>query len=86
MNPSVFNNAVRTSDDVYKKYIDALILEGNKISNAQKFGVSTKTDRAKFIRIKNLLPYIKTIDNKNFNNCINNYTAEVLNKFDSVIS
>lgn len=86
MNPSVFNNIELTSKEVYKKYTDSLSNMGDKISNTHKYGVANKLNKLEFIRIKNLLPFVKTADNLNFNNCINNYKAEVLNRFKGVLS
>lgn len=85
MNPAVFNNIELTSNNVYKKYTDSLSNMGDKIVNTQKFGIANKVNKLEFIRIKNLLPFIKTTDNLNFNNCINNYKAEMLNKFNDVV-
>ena len=86
MNPSVFNNSKLDTTIVYNKYVDALSNMGDKISNTYKFGITNKVDTLDFIKIKNLLLFIKTIDGNNYDNCVNDGKSDILNKFNDVIS
>jgi hypothetical protein len=84
MQPSVFNNSFLTKKDIKLKYTNKLISMGDKISNSQKFGVNNTVDKVSFIKIKNLLPFVDELDNINYNNCINNYAAKIINKFNTL--
>jgi len=86
MSQTAFDNIKYTKEIVYKKYISSLSNMGDKIMNAQKFGINKKVDKIEFLKIKNLLPYIKDVANEKANICIKAENTISLNDYYNAIS
>lgn len=59
MYQNVLANLELTSSSVENSYIKKLINIGDNIMVRHRFGIKSKIDRLAFIKIKNLLPYLR---------------------------
>jgi hypothetical protein len=85
MNLTAFDNSKYTNEIVYKKYIDLLSNMGDKINNSYKFGINNKIDKIQFLKIKNLLPYIKDVISESAEICVKQNNSITLNDYYNAI-